>query len=144
METSLIERLEKTRYNLLKWLTIGWAIWFGTFILKDIIQNPMIIGAASTVGLMGWIIFSINLIQFLKLKRELNWDPKAKEALNDELHQLNMHKSFQIGYWAVLTTTAVFLGFAEFLEIKALLVTEVTLYLGVLSVLISGLIYNRD
>ena len=104
----------------------------------------MIIGAASTVGLMGWIIFSINLIQFLKLKRELNWDPKAKEALNDELHQLNMHKSFQIGYWAVLTTTAVFLGFAEFLEIKALLVTEVTLYLGVLSVLISGLIYNRD
>ena len=104
----------------------------------------MILGAASAVGVWGWIIFIINLVKFLKLKRELNWDPKAKEALNDELHQLNTHKSFMIGYWAVLATTAVFLGIAEFLEIKALLVTEIILYVGVLSALISGLIYNRD
>lgn len=144
METSTIEKLEKTRYNLLKWLTIGWAIWFGTFILKDSVQNQMIIGAASTIGLIGWIIFVINLIQFLKLKRELRWDKKAQEALNDELHQLNMHKSFQIGFWAVLLTTSVFLGISEFVELKALLVTEIILYFGVISVLISGLIYNRD
>ena len=144
METSLIEKLEKARYNFLKWLTIGWGMGFGTFILKDSFQNPIFIGAASTVGLLGWIIFSINLIQFPKLKRELGWDKKVEEALNDELHQLNMHKSFQIGYWVILSTTAVFLGFAEFIEIKALLVTEIILYFGVLSVLISGLIYNRD
>lgn len=144
METSSIEQLEKTRYNLLKWLTIGWAIWFGTFILKDSVQNHTIIGAASTVGALGWIIFIINLIKFLKLKRELGWDKKAEKALNDELHQLNMHKSFQIGFGVVIWTTAFFLGFAEFTEIKALLVTEITLYFGVLAVLISGLIYNRD
>lgn len=144
METSIIEKLEKSRYNLLKWLTIGWAIWFGTFILKDSVQNQTIIGAASTVGAIGWIIFIINLIKFLKLKRELKWDKKVEEALNDELHQLNMHKSFQIGFGVVICTTAVSLGFAEFIEIKALLVTEITLYFGVLSVLISGLIYNRD
>ena len=144
METSLIEKLEKSRYNLLKWLTIGWAIWFGTFILKDSVQNHTIIGAASMVGALGWIIFIINLIKYLKLKRELRWDKKVEEALNDELHQLNMHKSFQIGFGVVIWTTAVFLGFAEFIEIKALLVTEITLYFGVLSVLISGLIYNSD
>jgi hypothetical protein len=144
METSIIERLEKTRYNLLKWVTIGWAIWFGTFILKDSVQNHTIIGAASAFGALGWIIFIINLIKFLKLKRELGWDKKVEKALNDELHQLNMHKSFQIGFGVVIWTTAVFLGFAVFSEIKALLVTEITLYVGVLSVLISGLIYNRD
>jgi len=144
METSLIEKLEKTRYNLLKWLTIGWAIWFGTFILKDSVQNHMILAAASTVGVWGWIVFIINLIKFLKLRRELGWDKKVENALNDELHQLNMHKSSMIGYWAVLTTTAVFLAISEFLEIKALLVTEIILYVGVLSALISGLIYNRD
>ena len=144
METSMIEKLEKTRYNLLKWLTIGWAIWFGTFIMKDSIQNDMIIGAASTVGAFGWIIFIINLIKFLKLKHELGWDKKAEKALNDELHQLNMHKSFQIGFGVVIWTTAVFLGIAEFTEIKAVLVTEIILYFGVLSVLISGLIYNHD
>jgi len=144
METSIIEQLEKSRYNLLKWLTIGWAIWFGTFILKDSVQNHFILGAASSVGALGWIIFIINLVKFLKLKRELKWDKKVEKALNDELHQLNMHKSFQIGFGVVISITAVFLGLAEFIEIKALLVTEITLYLGVLSVLISGLIYNRD
>lgn len=144
METSTIEKLEKTRYNLLKWLTIGWAIWYGTFLLKDSIQDQTIIGGASVLGLIGWTIFIINLIQFLKLKRELRWDKKAQEALNDELHQLNMHKSFQIGFWAVILTTTVFLGIAEFTEIKALLVTKMIVYIGVLSVLISGLIYNRD
>ena len=144
METSMIEKFEKLRYNLLKWLTVGWAIWFGTFILKDSVQNQTIIGAASTIGLIGWIIFIINLVQFLKLKRELGWDKNVENALNDELHQLNMHKSFQIGFGVVIWTTAIFLGFAEFTEIKALLVTEITLYFGVLSVLISGLIYNRD
>ena len=144
METSMIEKFEKLRYNLLKWLTVGWAIWFGTFILKDSVQNQTIIGAASTIGLIGWIIFIINLVQFLKLKRELGWDKNVENALNDELHQLNTHKSFQIGFGVVIWTTAIFLGFAEFTEIKALLVTEITLYFGVLSVLISGLIYNRD
>jgi hypothetical protein len=144
METSIIEQLEKSRYNLLKWLTIGWAIWFGTFILKDSVQNHTILGAASSIGALGWIIFIINLVKFLKLKRELRWDKKVEEALNDELHQLNMHKSFQIGFGVVISTTAVFLGFAEYTDIKALLVTEITLYFGVLAVLISGLIYNRD
>jgi hypothetical protein len=144
METSIIEKFEKLRYNLLKWLTIGWAIWFGTFILKDYVQNQLIVVASSTLALIGWIIFIINLIQFLKLKRELGWDKKVENALNDELHQLNMHKSFQIGFWAVIWTTSSFLGFALFSEIKAVLVTEIILYFGVLAVLISGLIYNRD
>ena len=144
METSLIEKLEKTRYNLLKWLTIGWAIWFGSIILKDQIKHPFLIGLVSGGWLFGWVIFIVNLVKFLKLKRELNWDPKAKEALNDELHQLNTHKSFFIGYLVVIGVTAVFYGISSFINLPSMLVTGIILYFGVLSALISSLIYNRD
>jgi len=144
METSKIEQLDKLRYNLLKWLTIGWAIWFGSFVLKNLINRPEITGAVAWVGLLGWLIFVINLIKYLKLGRELRWDVKMQEALNDELHQLNMHKSFFIGYWVVIGVTAIFFGLSVFLNMPVVLVTETILYLGVLSVLVSGLIYNRD
>ena len=144
METSLIEQLDKSRYNLLKWTTIGWGIWYGTFISRDLINNPMVVQIAFWVGSIGWIIFIINLIKFLKLQRELKWDQKAREALNDELHQLNLHKSYQTGFSAVIAVTVIFVLLSAFLKISSLLVSEIILYFGVLSFLIAGLIYNRD
>ncbi len=144
METSLIEKLEKTRYNLLKWLTIGWGIWFGTFILKNLLQNQLILQFATWIGLLGWVIFSINLVKYFKLKRELKWDKKLERALNDELHQLNMFQSFFIGYCIIILVTGILFVLSLYITLPAVLVTEIILYIGVLSVLISGLIYNRD
>ena len=144
MEISKIEQLNKLRFDLLKWLTIGWAIWFGSYVFKNLINQPTVTSVLAWIGVMGWAIFIINLIQFLKLKRELRKDAKMQAALNDELHQLNMHKSFFIGYSATIGTTAAFFGLSEFISLPVVLVTETILYLGVLSVLISALIYNRD
>jgi hypothetical protein len=144
METSIIEKLEKSRYNLLKWTTIGWGIWYGTFILKDVIDNTAIIQIALWVGLFGWIIFIINLIKVLKLQRELKLDKKTRAALNDELHQLNLHKSYQFGFWVVLSVTVVFVALTPFMQISSQLVAKIILYFAVLSFLIAGLIYNRD
>lgn len=144
MEAKTIEQLDKLRYSLLKWLTIGWAIWFGSFILKHLIDKSFIIGLVTWLGLIGWAIFIINLIKFLKLRRELRWDTKKLEALSDELHQLNMHKSFIVGYSVVICVTAILFGISLFLTISPVLVTEIILYFGVLAVLISGLIYNHD
>ena len=144
METSKIEQLDKLRYNLLKWTTIGWGIWYGTFILKDVINNSTIIQIAFWVGLLGWIIFAINMVKVLKLQRELKWDQKAREALNDELHQLNLHKSYEFGFWVVLSVTIVLVTLTSFVQISSQLVTKIILYFAVLSYLIAGLIYNRD
>jgi len=144
METSLIEQLDKSRYNLLKWLTIGWAMWFGWYILKNLTDNQVIIVITSFISLLGWAIFIINLIQFIKLKRELKWNTGVKEALENELHLLNLRKSYQIGFWVVIGITVFFFGFTTFWTISVRLVTEITIYFGVLSVLIAGLIYNRE
>ena len=144
MQTSIIEKLAKSRYNLLKWTTVGWGIWYGTFILKDVIENRIIIQIAFWIGLLGWIIFAINMVKVLKLQRELKWDQKAREALNDELHQLNLHKSYQFGFWMVLSVTVVLVALTPFVQISSQIATKIILYFAVLSFLIAGLIYNRD
>lgn len=144
MEPSLIEQLDKSRYNLLKWTTIGWAIWFATIIGNNIEKGHILITIAYWVGLLGSTIFVINLVKFLKLKRELKWNAKLNEALNNELHVFNLHKSFQVGYWTVIIITGMLMVIAIFTNLSGLLVSELILYFGVLSVLISGLYYNRD
>jgi len=144
MGTSPIEYLDKSRYNLLKWTTIGWAIWFATIISYNFIKGHIIVSIAYWMGLLGSAIFVINLIRFLKLKRFLLWNNRLKEALENEFHLLNLHKSYQIGYWVVIGITVLFLFISSFTTVSALLVTELTLYFGVLAVLVSGLIYNRD
>jgi len=78
------------------------------------------------------------------LKRELRWDKKMQGALEGELYQYNLRKSFQMGFFVVMGVTAVFLMLSLFYTIPALLVTKVILYLGGLAVLISKMFYNRD
>jgi len=142
METSLIEQLDKSRYDFLKWATIGWTIWSGTYIATELVNVPDIV--LTWTRILGWSILIISAIRFLKLKRELNRDNKMKEALEGELHRYNLSKSFRNGYFVVIGITVLFFGFALFYTIPALIITKVTLYFGILAVLISKIIYNRD
>jgi len=146
METSLIEQLDKMRYNLLKWGTIGFGIWFGTFILTEFPFDSLILESMPYVRLLGNLILIVSVIRFLKLRRrrELNWDRKMKKALEGELHQLNLLKSFRNGFFVVIGTTLIFFTLTLFSAIPALLIIKITLYFGVLTVVISKLIYNRD
>jgi hypothetical protein len=143
MKTSLIEELDKSRYNLIKWFTIGWTIWFGGFILKDLIRNKLILGLIIITGLFGWIIFSVSLIRFIKLGKIVNTDSDLKNALNDELIIHNRNKSFTVGYWTFSILICIFFLLSSFIDIPALIVCETTLYIGTLSALVSSLIFNR-
>ena len=140
----MIEKLDKSRYNLLKWFTVGWTIWFGGFILKDLISNKLILGLIILIGLFGWIIFFVSLIRFRKLGKIVNSDSDLKNALNDELMIHNRNKSFSIGYWTYSILIGIFFVLSIFTDISALIVCEITLYIGTISILVSSLIYNRD
>jgi hypothetical protein len=120
MELSLIEKLNNSRYNLTKWLTIGWSLWVGTYILKDFIQFRLILATLVWVGLIGWTVFIINLIKYMKLKREVKPDVLLREALNDELIQLNRYKSFFLGFWVTIAVIGVFFSISLFNPISAL------------------------
>jgi len=144
METSMIEKLDKARSSFLKWATVGYAIWFGTYIVADPFFLPEIPSVIQWIRILGWLILAISGLRAMKLKRELRWNKKMRGALEGELHQYNLRKSFQMGFFVVMGVTAGFLMFSLFYTIPALLVTKVILYLGGLAVLISKMFYNRD
>jgi len=146
MENSLIEQFDKARYNMRKWFTVGWAIWFGSNILQDylLVINRIIFVFVVFAGLIGSIFFSIYLIKFVKLNGKINANSKLKEALNNEMIRYYTYKSFFIGFWTFTVTIGCFLEISLFYSISALLVCKITLYLGVLSASVANLIYNRN
>jgi len=144
METSMIEKLDNARSSFLKWATVGYTIWFGTYIVADPFFLPEIPSVIQWIRILGWLILAVSGLRAMKLKRELRWNKKMQGALEGELHQYNLRKSFQMGFFVVMGVTAVFLMLSLFYTIPALLVTKVILYLGGLAVLISKMFYNRD
>ena len=144
METSMIEKLDKARSSFLKWAAVGYAIWFGTYIVADPFFLPEVPSVIQWIRILGWLILAVSGLRAMKLKRELRWNKKMQGALEGELHQYNLRKSFQMGFFVVMGVTAVFLMLSLFYTIPALLVTKVILYLGGLAVLISKMFYNRD
>ena len=144
METFLIEQFDKSRYSLIKWLTVGWTIWYGTFIAKNLITNKLIVWLLMIVGFIGWIMFLVNLTKFTRLGKKINSDSKLREALNNEMHQLYKYKSAFWGFCIIIATNSIFLVILFFHQISAVLVCELTLFFGILSSLIAVLVYNRD
>jgi hypothetical protein len=143
METSLIEKLDKSRYNLIKWFTLGWSIWFGGFILNGLISNKLLHILIVLLGLIGGVVYAINLFRLLKISKIVNGNIDLKNALNDELIMHNRLKSFRVGYWTLIVLISFFFVLSIYTSIPALVVCEITLFFGVLSGLISFLIYNR-
>lgn len=140
----MIEKLDKSRYELLKWFTVGWGMWYGGFILKDLISSKLILGLILLVGLVGGVIFAVNLIRFRRFAKIVNSDSDLKNALNDELMLHNRNKSYTVGYWVLIIVTGIFMLTSIYTDISALIVCEVILYIGILSVLVSSLRYNKD
>jgi divalent metal cation (Fe/Co/Zn/Cd) transporter len=143
MEMSLIEKMNKSKYNLIKWFTVGWTMWFGGFILKDLIFNKIILGFIIMAGLTGWVLFVINIFRLKRFVKTVTKSSNLKQALSDELSLYNRNKSFVTGYYILIAMAGVFFALSVFTDITALVVSEVILYVGVLSSLISLLIYNR-
>ena len=143
MESSLIEKLDKERYLVIKLSTIGCAIWFGSLILQDLIINKPIVLIVIIVGLIGWIFFTVGLIKQLRLTRKINSNSILKEALNNEMYRLYTYKSAFVGFWALIITCGCFYIISTFYDIPALLVCKFILFFGCLATFIAALIYNR-
>jgi hypothetical protein len=144
MENLVIEQLDRYRYSLIKWITIGFAVWYATNIISDFVNHPLIKIVATLTGLAAWVVWTVMLIKVFRLAKKINKNGFVQNALNDELFQRNRNKGFIVGFWSLLITTSIFLGITSFVTIPALLVCKVTLYVGVLSALIAIMFYNRD
>ncbi|UMB61162.1 hypothetical protein MHL31_02905 [Lutibacter sp. A80] len=144
MEHTQIEKLDKSRYNMLIWLTIGFSLYFGEAILKEFIDGKNILLFVRLLGVIGMVLFLKSTFMSLKIIKQIKQDSKLKQALNNELHKLYVLKSFRIGFLTFLTLIIGFMILSFFKEMPLLVVLEIILYFGMLSTFISGLIYNKN
>lgn len=144
MENTQIEKLDKSRYNMLIWLTIGFSLFFGETILKEFIEDKYILLFVRLLGLIGMAFFLKSTIMSLKIIKQIKNDSKLKDALNNELYKLYILKSFMIGFLTFLSLIIVFMILSFFIEMSLLVALEIILYFGMLSIFISGLIYNKN
>jgi hypothetical protein len=144
METSLIEEVDKSRYSMIKWCTLGWIVWYGTFIINDLINNKFVVVLLLVIGLVGWVFFMINLVRLIKLGKKINLNSELKEALSNEMHQFYVLKSMTWGFWATMATVCIFIIISLFYKLSALIVCEFILFVGVSTILIANLVYNKE
>lgn len=144
MENHTVEELDKSRYNMMLWFTIGWGIWFGSFILKSEIDNYALKGFLLLLNLTSFVIWAKEQLKLRKLLKIMKSDNALSNALNDEVVAHNRLKSFQIGYISFGIATTICMMISVFTSISALLVSEIILFFGVLSGMIAWLIYNKN
>lgn len=144
METNFIEKLNKSRYNSILFLAIGFFLFYGSFMLSNLATNRSIIILSTLTGVIGTGLFAGSLIKLMKVSKQIKSDAKAKDALNDELFQLYTYKSYTWGFWTVLLTLVPLIAISSFYELPNKIVCELILFIAVLTVLISFLAYNRD
>ena len=63
-----------------------------------IFSNKLFLVISTGVGLVAWVIWSINLIKLVRWQKVVGASTIYKEALNDELHQHTVLKSFRNAY----------------------------------------------
>ncbi|MDI6402614.1 hypothetical protein QLX67_11455 [Balneolaceae bacterium ANBcel3] len=144
METSLIFKSQRIKYELFKWVTFGWVIWFGTFLIWDVIDNFVLLSLLILIGCVNVVLCAVNAFTLGKMWAKVNSDERLKKVV---LGNYQTEKVYKSCYWGFLITTC-FLGFfllmALFTNVDALTVVKTTLFFGIFSVLVAWLIYNYD
>jgi hypothetical protein len=143
MKTS-IEKLDKLRTRLILLTTMGFTGWWGMNILHDLTTSASFKIASALFGVVASVLWIINIVKVVRLGREVKNDERLRNALNDEFFVHTRAKAFEIGFWTLLITNGIFLILSIYFSIPALLMCKIVLYVGVLSVLIATLVYNKN
>jgi hypothetical protein len=138
-----IETLDRRRSHFLKLTTIAFALWYGLNIVAGLVKNPSLEVAVTIVGLASGIFWIVSLIKLVRLGKEIHKDSDARKALNDEFFIYNRHKSYAAGFWALIFAAIIFSALTLYIEIPALIVSKVMIYVGVMSALVATLYYNK-
>jgi hypothetical protein len=138
------ERLEKLRFFLLKLTTIAFAVWYGMNIVAGVVGDQFLGTIANLVGLLSGIFWIVTIFRLVRLGKEIRKDHHAWKALNDEFFLHNRDKAYAAGFWALMISVIFFTGLTIYVDLPALLVSKIILYVGVLSALIATFFYNKD
>jgi len=136
--TSKIELLDQKRKRYRK----GTVIWLFVFVTAWIVRSALKVQAVDAgfwynillaVLLMSLLLQAYHVLRELLLGKQIRNDPLVKEALNDELTQLNALKAWKAAFFAVIgfiVIVAILSFFVHFNDLMLLLLTAFLIGFG--------------
>lgn len=111
MEASIIEKMEKTRFNVMLLQIIGFGIWFTGMILVQLPLNRSFFVVCNILSPFFGLFFIYATIKNLLLCRKIKNNKELFEALGNEMYQSFDYKARTSGlYAAILCVMFIFLS----------------------------------
>jgi hypothetical protein len=146
MDAKLIEKLDRRRYKYLLWQTVGFALVFPEVLVDKFPFEPRILNIifVFVVGI-GAGLFLAATFKSSRNERCIKSDPALRDAVNNELVVLYGYKSLKQAAIATLTTAVALFLLSDWWPgiITARLACLLVIYIGILTLKISQLVYLR-
>ncbi len=131
----------------MNWLLInliGFCIWDSLRIAEAyFLDTPMNKLLAATMW-FGWLVWTLGLVQLIRLGLKMKKTRLALQVLNDEFIQLNRLKAWRTAFIAVVVTQVVIIILTvSTTEISGILAAELSIFVSVAAATGAFLYYNR-
>lgn len=144
----LEQQLEEFETGRTKWLTInliGFFIWDALRITNSYLLDGSSNAILMSAMLLGCIIWLASLIQLIRLGLKVSKSKKALQIFNDELISINRQKTWGVALFAVCMVQVAIMLITTFgTEISGIMAAELSIFVGIISIIGGFLYYNRD
>jgi hypothetical protein len=143
--TTLKDRLDLSRRQMLLGFIIGYSAWQTAFLLDQAWHLPVGLRLALFgLGLVGWGYWVIQLLRMLKLGRMLRQQPQLADALNDEYVQQKRWKAWMVAFCAILVCQAAIILINLLAPFDAGIGAQITILVAVVSSVGAFLYFDRE
>lgn len=143
MDTTIVEKYDKSRYNMLIGATVGWGVWFGLNIILPYVHNKPVKLIIVAIGLMGIVLAVVSYFRMVGIKKVIKKHPELGLMLNNEWVIHTKRQAIAIGYWNMLMIAAIGIGITSFIVVSGFLLMQIVLFTGIQSMLIAHLVLLR-
>ena len=144
MET--IEEYDRLRLRYYIRYAISFIIWYGffTYTFNFSIENNILRIVIIFIEILFAVLFSIYVVKYKLLFKKIKNNKEIYDALNNEFYRHLALKSIRIAFIVFLFSNGIFLTILPFIEIPAILVCQLLLFIVTSAGFISYYIYQKE
>lgn len=145
MDQKIIEEIDRRRYRLILWQTVGFAVWYVPFLFLfwGVVKEPWFVGALVLPLLVGVAVFGMATFRLAKVTRQIVSDPKLRAAVNNELFIANEYKATVYGYYSTVIAIVILFCVSIFMDIPGKVMGGILILVCALAGKIAQLVFQR-
>ncbi|MBB3071611.1 hypothetical protein FHS14_004620 [Paenibacillus baekrokdamisoli] len=136
-------RLEINRRKILIGNLVGFIVWQLPNLFHYFTSRPLA-GWGSIISAIGGLVWAYYLFRIVQFSRLLRKKRELANSLNDEYIQVIRFKSFTIGFWVLMGFIAFLMAINGFIDLNVSFVLLSSIFVGVIAILISYLVIEKD